>query len=109
MPAIAKQQDWRHAPPGPDEEAKINHVLAESFPASDAPSWTLAVSRSPARSVVDVSRPPSRDGVWKGLVALIEAAALVPAVGLAILAVGIPVVIAARLVIDAVIWIVARL
>jgi hypothetical protein len=32
----------------PAEERQIDRVLADSFPASDSPSWTLGVSREPA-------------------------------------------------------------
>lgn len=49
-----------HQPDGPEspdepladaglEESEIDQVLADSFPASDAPSWTLSIARPPAR------------------------------------------------------------
>ncbi len=75
MPAIAKRQNLVYTPSVPDEEAQINHVFEGSFPASDAPPWTLGVSHPSVSDVVDVSRPPSRERVrkilleWLGVVA----------------------------------------
>ena len=47
----------RHMPNGPDEqptnaapdESDIDQILADSFPASDAPPWTLGVAPAPDR------------------------------------------------------------
>ena len=36
-------------------ESEIDQVLADSFPASDAPPWTLGVSRLSGRSYDDAS------------------------------------------------------
>jgi hypothetical protein len=39
------------------EEREIDQILADSFPASDAPPWTLGVAEAPA----DESRTKNRD------------------------------------------------
>jgi hypothetical protein len=42
------------------QEREIDRVLADSFPASDSPPWTLGVSHDPANdsAKVDASAPP---------------------------------------------------
>ena len=51
----------------PDLERDMDAVLADSFPASDPPSWTPAIAetRPPAPALVE--RPP-RDVKYAGLV-----------------------------------------
>lgn len=68
MTAFATQPDWpvpRSASEADD--AKVDEALLEPFPASDAPSWTLGVSRVHTPEVIDVSRPPPRGGFWRTL------------------------------------------
>jgi hypothetical protein len=110
MTAFATQPDWpvpRSASEADD--AKVDEALLESFPASDAPSWTLGVSRARTPEVIDVSRPPQRGGFWRTLLAWLEAAALVPLLVLALLAVGIPVVLVVRLIVNFVSWVISSI
>lgn len=68
MTATAKPHDWNVLPASAEDDARVDETLLESFSAGDAPPWTLGVSHPPASDVIDVSRPPSRGGLWKVLV-----------------------------------------
>ena len=107
-------------------ERAIDDVLADSFPASDPPSWNPGVARPDpgisafghevalvatsaadagrARSV-DVSRPMSTGRtLLQGLVSLAGAAGIALLVPFAILLVGLPVVLAVRGVLEVISW-----
>lgn len=115
------------------EERALDLVLADSFPASDPPSWTLGVARpkwhgdasadsgdsrvredadpAPATiGVVDVALPryPTRS-LLQRLGAVAGAAGLALLAPLAILLVGLPIALAVRGLVEAVSWLLARL
>jgi hypothetical protein len=112
-------------------ERALDQVLADSFPASDPPSWNTGIvrpgpragvephverfeaiadtaARAVASDVLDVSRPSSGDRTFlRGLVSLagaVGSALLVPVV---ILLIGLLVVLAVRGVVEAIGWIVS--
>ena len=108
-------------------ERAIDDVLADSFPASDPPSWNPGVARLDpvVRAVghdvaivagstadagradrgVDVSRPMSAERTFlQGLVSLAGAAGIALLVPVAILLVGLPVVFAVRGVLEVISW-----
>ena len=108
-------------------ERGIDDVLADSFPASDPPSWNPGVARpgpvvSPvghdvalaaastvdtgrASRGVDVSRPrPAERTFLQGLVSLAGAGGIALLVPFAILLVGLPVVLAVRGVLEVIGW-----
>ena len=108
-------------------ERAIDDVLADSFPASDPPSWNPGVARpDPVVSAfghevalvaastadagradrgVDVSRPMSAERTFlQGLVSLAGAAGIALLVPFAILLVGLPVVLAVRGVLEVIGW-----
>lgn len=108
----------------------LDQVLADSFPASDPPSWTLGVERSdpfdsalsapdashggdnePAKShVLDVSLPRDRERPFvQGLVSLVGAAGIALLVPFVILLVGLPIVLVVRGVAEALAWLLARI
>jgi hypothetical protein len=116
-------------------ELALDQVLADSFPASDPPSWTLGVARpasfsrtegatstdetamenSDRRSarvtsaVTDVSLPRAGRTVIHALVSLAGAAGIALLVPFAILLIGLPVVLVVRGVAEAVGWLLARI
>ena len=51
MKPVAGDEEHRNGTPAPMEitveECEIDRVLADSFPASDSPPWTLGVGREP--------------------------------------------------------------
>ena len=108
-------------------ERAIDDVLADSFPASDPPSWNPGVARldppvsafghgvalvaastadaARADRGVDVSIPMSAERPFlQGLVSLAGAAGIALLVPLAILLVGLPVVLAVRGVLEVIGW-----
>ena len=42
------------------QDSEIDQILADSFPASDPPPWTLGVTRTP----VDIAGKPTRRRRW---------------------------------------------
>jgi hypothetical protein len=111
-------------------ERAIDDVLADSFPASDPPSWNPGITRlhldgdlAPRASgrtpltdagergngpshVIDVSRP-ARGGrtFLQGLVSLAGAAGIALAVPFVILLIGLPIALAVRGLLEAVGWV----
>ena len=106
-------------------ERALDEVLADSFPASDPPSWNsgiiqpypadgAAMSAAPARDgherlhkadVIDVSRPTQGDRTFlHALVSLCGAAGIALAFGVGILLVGLPLVLVVRGVAEAAGW-----
>jgi hypothetical protein len=112
-------------------ERSLDQVLADSFPASDPPSWNTGIVRPGPRSgierphaerfeaiadttaravasdVLDVSRPSSGDPTFlQALMSLAGAAGIALLVPFAMLLVGLPVVLAVRGVLEVIDWIV---
>jgi hypothetical protein len=111
-------------------ESAVDSVLADSFPASDPPSWTLGIAHPPperqATNVERVLAPdarravPVRDNVTavprpsgdgrtflKGLVSLAGAVGLVLLLPFALLLIGIPIAFAVRGVAEVASWLLA--
>jgi hypothetical protein len=110
-------------------ERAVDTVLADSFPASDPPSWTLGITRPQPElqitsedavvpderraalareNVIDVSRPATDERTFlKGFVSLAGAAGLALLVPFIILLVGTPIALGVRGVIEAASWLVA--
>jgi hypothetical protein len=110
-------------------ERAVDSVLADSFPASDPPSWTLGITHpQPERratnaetvapdadraeavkaDVIDTFRPAA-DGrtLLKGLVSLGGAAGIALLVPFAILLIGMPIALAVGGVVEAASWVLA--
>jgi hypothetical protein len=111
-------------------ERALDQVLADSFPASDPPSWNTGIvrpgpragvephaerfeaiagtaARANASDVLDVSRPSSADRTFlKALVSAAGAAGIALLMPVAILLVGLPVVLAVRGVLKVIGWVV---
>src|SRR5918993_958097 len=106
-------------------ERALDEVLADSFPASDPPSWNSGIIRPqpaadlasgsvPARDAdkgvrvvdaIDVSRPtPGDRSFLQALVTLCGAAGFALLFGVAILLVGLPIVLIVRGVLEAIGW-----
>jgi hypothetical protein len=108
-------------------ERALDSVLADSFPASDPPSWTLGITRPQpqhqatddeivaphdsrvvlvSEDVIDVSRPATNGGTFaKGLVSLAAAAGIALLVPLVIVLIGTPIALAIRGVVAAASWV----
>jgi hypothetical protein len=108
-----------------DAERALDEVLADSFPASDPPSWNSGIIRPqpagllasgsvPAQDmdkslrmvdVIGVSRPtPGVQSFLQALVTLCGAAGFALFFGVAILLVGLPIVVIVRGVLEAIGW-----
>ena len=109
-------------------ERALDSVLADSFPASDPPSWTLGITRpQPERhptnhdtaaredglvgvreDVIDVSRPATDGRTFlKGLMSLAGAAGIALLVPFVILLIGMPIALAIRGITAAASWLLA--
>ena len=105
-------------------ERAIDDVIADSFPASDPPSWTPAIARPaplrrelagpaatagrvPARAidVLDVSLPPRKRSFVQLLVSLLGATALALMVPFVVLLIGLPFVLVLRGLLHAIAWV----
>lgn len=89
----------------------IDDVLAGTFPASDPPAWTPGMARPApvgAADVVDVSLPTdSERTLGHGLASLLAAGGVALLVPVAILALGTPVALAVRGLLEAARWFLA--
>jgi hypothetical protein len=110
-------------------ERAVDSVLADSFPASDPPSWTLGITRPQPelqvtsddivvpderrsalarKNVIDVFRPATNERTFlKGLISLAGAAGIALLVPFVILLIGTPIALGVRGVIEAASWLVA--
>jgi hypothetical protein len=109
-------------------ERAVDSVLADSFPASDPPSWTLGIAHPPAEreatsveamppehravgsaksDVIDVYRPGTDGRTFlEGLVSLAGAAGIALLVPFVILLIGMPIALAVTGVVEAAGWLI---
>ena len=117
-----------------EAERALDQVLADSFPASDPPSWTLGVGQPSSGStesaesadvtakekrdgdainvksdVIDVSVPRTKRTFLQVLVSLAGAAGIALLVPFVILLIGLPVALVIRGIAEAVGWLLARM
>ena len=129
MRQVSNDERARHA-----AERTLDQILADSFPASDPPSWTLGVSRpeavrrassvearagdgakgdhrEPGRiDILNVSLPRDTGRPFlRALASLAGAAGLALLVPVVILLVGVPVALAARGIVEAIGWLLSRI
>ena len=115
-------------------ERALDQVLADSFPASDPPSWTLGVAQPSSGStesaesadvtakekrdgdainvksdVIDVSLPRTKRTFLQVLASLAGAAGIALLVPFVILLIGLPVALVIRGIAEAVGWVLARM
>jgi hypothetical protein len=84
-------------------EGAVDEVLAESFPASDPPSWTPGIARPAPTSPADRESGRQRT-VLQGLLSLGGATSLALLAPIAILLVALPVVLAIRALVEVIGW-----